>query len=71
MPFLLNGEATPTDGFPVHEKAPSKPHPNNNPPKGGGFRPPILVKSRIQLTNRQTLILQFLGSSSQQYYFLS
>ena len=29
------------------------------------------VRSRIQLTSRQTLILQFLGSSSQQYYFLS
>jgi transposase len=29
------------------------------------------LKSRIQLTSRQTLILQFLGSSSQQYYFLS
>ena len=29
------------------------------------------IKSRIQLTSRQTLILQFLGSSSQQYYFLS
>lgn len=29
------------------------------------------IKSRIQLTTRQTLILQFLGSSSQQYYFLS
>ena len=29
------------------------------------------VKSQIKLTNRQTLILQFLGSSSQQYYFLS
>jgi len=27
------------------------------------------VRSRIQLTSRQTLILQFLGSSSQQYYF--
>jgi transposase len=29
------------------------------------------IKSRIQLTSRQILILQFLGSSSQQYYFLS
>jgi transposase len=29
------------------------------------------IKSRIQLTSRQTLILQFLGSSSQKYYFLS
>jgi transposase len=29
------------------------------------------LKSQIQLTSRQTLILQFLGSSSQQYYFLS
>jgi transposase len=29
------------------------------------------IKSRIQLTSRQTLILQFLGSSSQRYYFLS
>lgn len=29
------------------------------------------LKSRIQLTTRQTLILQFLGSSSQQYYLLS
>jgi transposase len=29
------------------------------------------VKSSIQLTHKQNLILQFLGSSSQQYYFLS
>jgi transposase len=29
------------------------------------------IKSRIQLTSRQTLILQFLGASSRQYYFLS
>lgn len=29
------------------------------------------IKSRIQLSSRQILILQFLGSSSQQYYFLS
>jgi transposase len=29
------------------------------------------IKSRIQLTSKQILILQFLGSSSQQYYFLS
>jgi transposase len=29
------------------------------------------IKSRIQLSSRQTLILQFLCSSSQQYYFLS
>lgn len=29
------------------------------------------IKSRIQLTSRQTLILEFLGSSSRQYYFLS
>lgn len=29
------------------------------------------IKSRIQLTSRQTLILQFLGVSSRQYYFLS
>ena len=28
------------------------------------------IKSRIQLTSRQTLILQFLASSSRQYYFL-
>jgi hypothetical protein len=29
------------------------------------------IKSRIPLTSKQTLILEFLGSSSQQYYFLS
>jgi transposase len=29
------------------------------------------IKSRIQLTSRQNLILQFLGASSRQYYFLS
>ena len=29
------------------------------------------IKSRIQLTSRQTLILQFLCASSRQYYFLS
>ena len=29
------------------------------------------VKSSIQLTHKQNLILQFLGSSSRQYYFLS
>ena len=29
------------------------------------------IKSRIQLTSRQTLILQFLSTSSRQYYFLS
>jgi len=29
------------------------------------------VKSSIQLTDKQNLILQFLGSSSRQYYFLS
>ena len=29
------------------------------------------IKSQLQLTSRQNLILQFLGSSSQQYYFLS
>ena len=29
------------------------------------------VKSSIQLSHKQNLILQFLGSSSRQYYFLS
>jgi transposase len=29
------------------------------------------VKSSIQLTDKQNLILPFLGSSSRQYYFLS
>ena len=29
------------------------------------------IKSSIKLTNRQQLILQFLGSSCHQYYFLS
>ena len=29
------------------------------------------IKSSIQLTDKQNLILQFLGSSSRQYYFLS
>jgi len=29
------------------------------------------IKSSIQLSDKQTLILQFLGSSSRQYYFLS
>ena len=29
------------------------------------------VKSSIQLTHKQNFILQFLGSSSRQYYFLS
>jgi hypothetical protein len=57
MPFSPDGEAIaranaplpPTEGFPVHEKAPSRPHPNNNPPKGGGLsapsRPLLFVKS--------------------------
>ena len=29
------------------------------------------IKSSIKLTNRQNLILKFLGSSCHQYYFLS
>lgn len=40
--------------FPVSKNAPSRPHPNKNPPKGEAFKPLILVNSQLSILNYLT-----------------
>jgi DNA-binding transcriptional LysR family regulator len=58
VPRKRKAQAPPTDGFPVHENAPSKPHPNHNPPTGGGFIPLFLVNNSLDRSTVQTLTIE-------------